>query len=34
MDFEKVFDTVNHHIRNKTCECGGVREISNNWFGY
>ena len=32
VDFQKVFDTVDHHILLKKLEYYGVRGISNKWF--
>ena len=32
VDFQKAFDTVDHHILLKKLEYYGVREISNKWF--
>ena len=32
VDFQKAFDTVDHHILLKKLEYYGVRRISNKWF--
>ena len=32
VDFQKVFDTVDHHILLQKVEYYGVRRISNKWF--